>query len=419
MRILLVNPSSSPYPFRKEPELTTEISNYAPLAILTVAQYYREQGHHVEVMDSRSYWAKDVVPEMEKKLEGMDALGLSVNTYTIHESIILSKHAKSLGKKVIWGGVHPRLYPEQCLELADNVVTKDLQPKSIIPAYDLIPFHHYTHRIHKNGLEYQVLDLQLTRGCPYRCAFCINPLLHNKFYSMPPVSKIVKAINEFAETYMLTHINFLDENFFVNQGYTRKIIEALPEGVTFTADCRANYFKTFDDNMKELLKEKFIMLSIGAESGSQRVLDYIRKDITLDDIRLANRVCKNAGVIPNFSFMAGIPTETIEEMKQTMGFILELKRNNKNMYYTPQQPFRPYPGCELYNDLKDHGMIDEPDNLEGWIQFAYEDSMPWLDGKTHEFMKSLIYWSAKARGSGTRKSGVMKKAANLKLRSMI
>lgn len=60
-----------------------------------------------------------------------------------------------------------------------------------------------------------------------------------------------------------------------------------------------------------------------------------------------------------------------------------------------QQPFRPYPGSQLYSDLKEQGMIEEPKTTSEWIGFNYDNYMPWLDNKTYEFMRNLTFYSSK------------------------
>lgn len=412
-KIIIVYPGSDPH--RNKPETNTGISNYVPLVSITVAQHYREKGINVEVLNARRYTLRGTLLRLKKSKA--DKVGISVNTHSLYESVIITQEAQKQGKKVIWGGIHPRLYPKQCLEIADEVVTTDLSTKSILPAYDLLnDIEYYIPRTHYTGTDYRVLDMQLTRGCPYRCSFCINPILHEKKYIVPNVSKALKEINALIEKYNLNHIYFMDENFFVKKDFTKKIIEGLPEGVTFTANCRANYFKHFDEGMKTLLAEKCTFLSIGAESGVQRILNLIKKDITVEDIMNANLTCKELGIMPSFSFMAGLPTETISEMKQTMKFIVKLHDDNPDMYYTAQQPFRVYPGCEIYDNLKEEGKLKEPQSVLEWIQSEYDTRSGFLDEKTESFMKNMIFYSSKARRPGRTPFGkTLYKTANARI----
>ena len=414
--MLLINPSLDP--FRKSPEKGDDISNYVPLSIITVAQFYREQGRKVKVLDSRLYSSEDFVKLLKSEVMNHNTVGISVNTYTIHESYVITKLLKSLGKKVIWGGVHPRLYPEQCKSIADEIITIDLKPRSLIPAYDLLDIEKYIKRVHKDNRIYRVLDIQFTRGCPYRCAFCINPIFHGKKYTIPDIEDSKSAVKYIIEKYKLNHIVFLDENFFVNKNFATQIIKSLPKGVTFTADCRANYFEAFSPKLKSLLREKCKMLFIGAESGVQRILNLIKKDITVEDIWNANEECIDMNIIPNMSFIIGLPTETIDEMKQTMDFMMSLRNRNPLFYYIPQQPFRPYPGCEIYDELKKKGFIKEPKKIEEWIKYIYEDSMPWIDSSTFSFLKKLVFYSSKARRMGNNtKSRIAYHISNFRIKN--
>jgi len=96
-------------------------------------------------------------------------------------------------------------------------------------------------------------------------------------------------------------------------------------------------------------------LDIGVESGNQRILDLIKKDITLEDVRKAVRILKHNNMFWSGFFMFGFPTETAEEALDTLKFLYEIKPDWANISI-----FTAYPGTPLYTLAKQKGMIPEP-----------------------------------------------------------
>jgi radical SAM superfamily enzyme YgiQ (UPF0313 family) len=115
---------------------------------------------------------------------------------------------------------------------------------------------------------------------------------------------------------------------------------------------------------------------MGAESGSARVLEILRKDITVDDIRRGVRMCDQAGVVPVCFFMMGIPGETTEDLMDTLALMADLAARFPTVVPCGPGLFRPYPGGELYETCVRLG-LREPSTLEEWA--AYPFSQGYLD----------------------------------------
>ena len=133
-------------------------------------------------------------------------------------------------------------------------------------------------------------------------------------------------------------------------------------------------------------------LHIGAESGSQRMLDLMRKDITVEQTMEVNKRLKGfSGIIPTYNFFSGIPTETKEDIKCSTDLILKLIKENPNCLITAYNQFTPYPGTELFDLAVYHG-LRPPQELEEWIDFdqgAFASNSPWLTNKRKKLLNML------------------------------
>jgi radical SAM superfamily enzyme YgiQ (UPF0313 family) len=118
------------------------------------------------------------------------------------------------------------------------------------------------------------------------------------------------------------------------------------------------------------------LLSFGAESGSQKILKKIDKDITREQILDSAKRCLNHGIIPQYSFMVGLPGEKREDIDQTIDLIDELLKLGERVQILGPQAFRPYPGSALYEECLRSGWR-APQGLEDWSQ-AISDEMSYL-----------------------------------------
>lgn len=152
---------------------------------------------------------------------------------------------------------------------------------------------------------------------------------------------------------------------------------------------RANYFQEDYlslDLLKKIQRMGCYHLGLGAESGSQRILDKVDKGITKEQVLNAARLCKKARINLVMSFMIGFPGETSEEMKETIKFAYQaVAINPENSYINGPNVYRPYPGSALFKEaVRDYG-FGLPDSLERWSEvyshnegyFRLED-LPWI-----------------------------------------
>lgn len=213
-----------------------------------------------------------------------------------------------------------------------------------IPARDLMKIEKCTH-------------VFSSRGCPYRCVFCASSRFWNstRFFSAKYVVSEIKCLYEH---YGVREINFWDDLFIVNKQRIKDIIslfrkEKLLGKIRFSCAVRSNLI---DESVAKLLKKMNVKgVSMGLESGTSRVLNYLKGDnINITDHQRAIRVFKKFGIEPSASFIIGSPTETREEILQTFKFIKDSKLRGFSVYV-----LTPLPGTPVWEFAKERGLVNE------------------------------------------------------------
>lgn len=416
--VLLINPSlMSPNPAYKS---LAELGGIRPpLAILSLGSYLKNRGHSVRLIDANPHQLIGSQAYLDEVAEAVAerpvCVGLSVMTAQIPNAYLISQHIRKLTPRipVIWGGVHPTLYPAQtsqdpnvdiavhgpgedtllelveCLKMGKgsfggiknvavngrvNPARKPLDVNEIpFLDYDLIDvrlyLNHHNHFLFRKDVR--MLPMITSRGCPYRCAFCINNTYRAAWRGQTP-DRLIAELKSLVSKYQLDAVRFLDENFFTNKRRTLEILEKLRQAKTevlWGTNTRANFFRA-DHLDTELVRELkgvgLTFASIGAESPSERILKFITKGITRDDIMNSARICHKAGITPVYSWMSGIPTQTREETVKTIDVIREIKRMCPSSIHYSLSIYRPFPGGELYELCKQDGLV-EPKSLGEWL----------------------------------------------------
>jgi radical SAM superfamily enzyme YgiQ (UPF0313 family) len=141
-----------------------------------------------------------------------------------------------------------------------------------------------------------------------------------------------------------------------------------------------------DDNLILKLKQSgCYLLSFGAESGCPRILKKIKKDIMPDDILNSAKLCLKYRIIPQYSFMVGLPGEEKKEINETIKLIDRLIKLSNKVQILGPQAFRPYPGSELYEECLKAGW-HEPQSIEEWSEMV-EDELNYLNVKKFPWIK--------------------------------
>jgi radical SAM superfamily enzyme YgiQ (UPF0313 family) len=240
------------------------------------------------------------------------------------------------------------------------------------------------------------LDLESSRGCPYRCTFCYNPTMNLRKWRAWPAEKILERVKRFKDKYGVEAVWFVDDEFFINLKRARKIIEGLVEiGVQYTIQgITIHQGLAMEDSFIKLLNNSgCLQLNFGAESGSDRILKMVSKGISRQDIIDCNRKFRKVGISPWYYFMIGFPTETTEEMKETLRFACSLLEENPDAKISGIGCYTPYPGTPLFDESKKFGYVP-PDKLIEWTTYSVDHiNIPWLSQEQKKIVRMAQFTS--------------------------
>jgi radical SAM superfamily enzyme YgiQ (UPF0313 family) len=337
---------------------------------------------------------------------------------------------------IIWGGVHASLLPEQTLEnsLVDIVVVgegEDTLPELIEairtnsplkqvkgiafkqdgqyiftglrpyvdldaqppPALHLVDVNRY--REHMLGIDH--VHVHCSRGCTFECAFCWDPIFHKRQFRKIDPSRVLETMQRIVREYEIKGFLFQDDNFFLDLAWARDVLERIVRsdlGISIgKLFIRADTLCKMDmDFLNLLVRAGVKRLVMGVESGSQRLLDLLKKRITLDQVMEANRKLIPYPIKPAYMFMMGLPTETSEELTQSIHFADRLIKENPKATRT-FNIYTPYPGTELFKIIVDHG-LKEPKALLDWAGLNYHGffkGSPWILPETKPMVEVMNF----------------------------
>jgi len=202
-------------------------------------------------------------------------------------------------------------------------VLKDLDSLPL-PAWDLVDIDQYRQMWLKHA-GYFSLNMSTTRGCPFKCNWCAKPIYGNRYNSRSP-QNVVSEIKLLKDNFHIDHIWFCDDIFGLKPGWAIEFAELLGKEnikIRFKIQSRVDLL-VHEDTLKALAASGCENAWIGAESGSQKILDAMDKGITIEQIRTATLLMKDNGIRPSFFIQFGYPGELKEDIRQTIDMINEL-----------------------------------------------------------------------------------------------
>ena len=182
------------------------------------------------------------------------------------------------------------------------------------------------------------------RGCAYNCVFCICSRYWGKIRYVKP-ERVIEELKEYADNGTRV-VRFADENFTGNVVRLKEIASlilssGLNKRLKFSCWCRAN---TVTPEVVDILKSiNVVSVKMGLESGSQRVLDYLKGGVKVEDNERAIRLFRKARIQVNGDFIIGAPDETLNEIRLTYDFIRKMPLN-----FVDINLFSAYPGTPIW-----------------------------------------------------------------------
>ena len=400
---------------------------YPPFGIMYVADALLQIGFDVRLFHE----TEGYVEEFARLVERERPLFVGLSTITgpqLKPVIETSRRIKALGIPVVWGGVHATIMPEACLredyvdfvvvnegeetiqELArvlagealpywagvrglawkeaDRPVVNPERPfiqdlDRFRPRWELIPVERY---LIQSGPYDRALPVYISRGCPFRCGFCYNEVVMKRTWRQHADEFVLEQIQWLKDNYRINAVDYADDYLFGRIKPMQRLVEKV--GMPWSGQVRV-----------QLLKPEFVRwmrdtgcqwVNIGAESGSQAVLDSMHKDQKAEQIEWGVRNLAEIApeVEANLSFIVGLPEETDADRKITFDLIERLCEINPKARCSVCV-YMPYPGTPLWPEALARGFV-EPEAQDGWCEFDLNrGNTPWVSDAEAQVMSEI------------------------------
>ena len=410
MNIFFINP-----PFKAEygkfsresrsPAITKSGAIYYPLWLIYAALYAQKHGHKVEFTDApaKQMNEEDTLAIIRQKHLDDALYVLNTSTPSIKSDAAFADSIKHLFPKsfVVLVGTHPSACPEETLSYTDSIgaVTvgeydcivneladtlekhgnlKDVRGicyrdgESFIKTEAMPPLKElddlpYAAQFIKEYLNerdyffaaatYPSIQIFTGRGCPFRCNFCVYPqTMHGHAFRARSAANVVGEFEYIARNFPdVKEVVIEDDTFTANKKRVKDICQMLIEkGLHKRLRWLCNARVDLDlETMKAMKAAGCRLIIPGIESGSQQILDNIKKGTKVEQFYQYVSNAKKAGLLIHACYMVGNQGETRETMQQTLKLALKLNTDTAQFF-----PLIPYPGTEAYDWAKKNGYIE-------------------------------------------------------------
>jgi len=192
------------------------------------------------------------------------------------------------------------------------------------------------------------MNMGTTRGCPFKCNWCAKPIYGNRYNSRSP-RNVLNELKWMKENFQFDHIWFCDDIFGLKPGWVKEFANLVEEqefNFRFKIQVRADLLLQ-EDYIRDLARAGCETAWMGAESGSQKILDAMDKGTTVDQIYRATHLLKKHGIKPCFFIQFGYPGEKKEDILKTIAMINELLPYELGISVS-----YPLPGTVFYDRVK-------------------------------------------------------------------
>jgi anaerobic magnesium-protoporphyrin IX monomethyl ester cyclase len=234
-----------------------------------------------------------------------------------------------------------------------------------LPAWDLIDLSSYR-KIWLDHHGYFSLNIATTRGCPFKCNWCAKPIYGNRYNSRSP-EHVIQEIEFLLKRFDPDHFWMCDDIFGLKPGWVKRFAELVEEkGLEFRYKIQSRVDLLLQEKtIEELVKSGIDTVWVGAESGSQRILDAMEKGTTVEQIKEASHLLRKNKVKVAFFLQFGYVGETRPDIDATIKMILDVMPDEIGISVS-----YPLPGTKFYENVK--GQLKEKQN---WIDSDDLDMM--------------------------------------------
>lgn len=382
-RILLVNP-----PFYSFMGLE---QNYVPLSLLAVGSEMARNGHDVfiknlEMSEETKYlgykdrflthdnylklvndFSHPIWKTLVKTIEETepDTIGFTILNVKYRSARNAIQIARNYCSNIMVGGFHPTQFPSL---YKDEIICKgeyeslggtrliDLD-KLALSNYDIL-----LDRYSPEGYGH----VMSARGCPFKCRFCASQTMWQRKVTYKSIPRILSEMYYVQNRFNPPHFTFWDETFTLNKKRVFEFCSSYNGKTPWRCDTRADHVT--DEIIEAMVNANCTQMSLGIESGSDEILEYIGKNETRETFRKAADILNAKNVHWKAYCIIGFPKETEEDIFETLNFIKSLGPARITLSY-----FTPYQGTELYEECVAEGLI----NQQGYESALYAHQSPY------------------------------------------
>lgn len=397
---------------------------YPPLGLLYIASLLEQNNINVKIIDSFALNLKFEEIEREIIRYKPDIVGITSTTTTFSEVVLISNLVKKNfpSSIIIVGGPHVTAIPEEILRNNRNIdiavrgegeftFLKILKKNAInniegisfrkgeeivnnLPAQLIedINFLPYPLRHLLNIENYRTSSkfpskkpfttVLTSRGCPFKCTFCAAPIIFGYKVRKRTPENVILELEEIVNRYKIKEIAFVDDTLTFDHKRLTEICSILKE-MKLIWICSATVNTVNEDILKFMSRTGCKAIEFGIESGSERILNNIKKDITLKQAIDAVKWAKKSGILVSTTFIIGHLEEDKTSLEETLKFIKYIDSDILHLSL-----LTPYPGTEVYNKAKVENRLLR--NFEEYISPKYTNPVIKLDSITSEELKK--YW---------------------------
>jgi anaerobic magnesium-protoporphyrin IX monomethyl ester cyclase len=370
---------------------------YPPLSLLSLGAVLRSKGYKVEVADLAVDHANEEQFISRVARSRPPVLGFTAVTPAFKSALRIARRLKRIYNPfILFGGVHVSATAEDAIretcidgiaigeaehtiiEFLENLrkgKTKAIDGmlikgngmvlrggrRQFIEDLDELPFPAWSLLTHPerysppDALRTPVATIMTSRGCPYRCTFCFAPLMWGNRIRRRSVENVIDEIGVLVKEYSIREIHFADDDFSHDRDWTLRFLERIKGAF---GDVRFYFMNglridNIDEEMLCRMREaRFINVGFGIESGCQRILNRVKKGLTIATITKNLRLAKQMGFKTWGFFIFGLPDETAETIDMTIDFSLALDPD-----FAKYLCLVPYPGTAVYEEYRSKGYL--------------------------------------------------------------
>ncbi len=293
---------------------------------------------------------------------------------------------------------------EKIIRTMERPFERDLD-RFPFPAWDLVDIDRYKNIWYERH-GYYSMNMVTTRGCPYRCNWCAKPIYGRRYNSRSP-ENVVAELKWLKDNFQPDHIWFADDIFGLKPGWIEKFSRlAIEQEALVPFKCLQRVDLITDKIAQALRDARCKTVWVGAESGSQKILDGMDKDTRVEDIYTAAERLHEVGVEICFFLQFGYPGEEWEDIEQTLQMVRECQPDDIGISVS-----YPLPGTKFYENVK-----LELGDKTNWVD-SDDLAMLYRGPFIEDFYRVLhhrVHQEFRARKAWTSLTNAMKQPASLR-----